>query len=355
MVVVPGVVAAIYCLFVASPVYVSEARFIVRAPGLTTAQPSGLAAMLAGVSRSPAESDSYVVHDYVMSLDALAMLVSQQHLREDLDRPGVDPLSGFPHPFQGASVEELAQEYPRFVGVDYNSSTGISTLQVKAFRPEDARDLATALLAGGENLVNHLNDQADQDAIVDTQREIRESEAELAQAEQNLTTFRNRERLIDPTKSSAVNLDLEGKLQGELATLEAERSGLAATAPQSPQLPGLDSRIHAYEQQAKDQQAKMAGETGSLAPLIGEYERLSLERDFAGKEVASAAEAAETARLDARRKHLYLERVSNPSLPDHAIEPQRLRNLVTTVASLLLAYGALSLLLLMGLREHRQR
>jgi capsular polysaccharide transport system permease protein len=352
IVVVPGLLAAVYTLFLASPVYVSRAQFIVRAP-TATPQPNGLAAVLQGVGLSPAETDSFIVHDYAMSHDAIAMLEARHHLRDDLARPGTDFLSRFPRPFQSNSLESLVEEYPRFVSVDYNSSTGISTLQVKAFRAQDAQELASALLEGGEVVVNTLNNRADEDAITETRREIAESETELARAEQNLTDFRNRERLIDPTRSSAVNLDLMGKLQGEIATLRAERASVAASAPQSPQLPALDSRIHAYEQQATDEQAKMAGETGSLAPMIGEYERLSLERDFAGKTVAAAAEAAEGARLEARRKRLYLERISNPSLPDAPTEPHRLNNLLTVIVSLVLIYGMVALILA-GFREHRQ-
>jgi capsule polysaccharide export protein KpsE/RkpR len=115
----------------------------------------------------------------------------------------------------------------------------------------------------------------------------------------------------------------------------------------------MDSRIHAYEQQAEDERTKMAGDAGSLAPMIGEYERLTLERDLAGKTLSAAATASEEARLEARRKRLYLERVVNPNLPDAPTEPHRMQSLITVLASLLLAYGIIALLIA-GFREHRQ-
>jgi capsular polysaccharide transport system permease protein len=352
VVVAPALVAAIYYLLLASPIYVSQAQFIVRAPS-SPQQPVGIGAMLQGVGLGPAATDSFVVHDYVLSRDAIETLVAHEHLREALGPPGADFLTRFPRIFQSPSLENLSKEYPRFVSVDYNSSTGISTLRVKAFRPQDAQTIASALLDGSEQVVNRLNDRADQDAVGETKIEISEAETELSRAEQSLTAFRNRERLIDPTRSSVVNLDLQGKLQGDIAALRAERAGMAASAPQNPQLPGLDSRIHAYEQQADAQRVQMAGETGSLAPMIGEYERLTLERDFAGKALASAAAAADEARLEARRKRLYLERIVNPDLPDAPTEPHRLQSLFTVIVSLLLAYGTIALILA-GFREHRQ-
>jgi capsular polysaccharide transport system permease protein len=352
IVLVPGLVGAIYFLFLASPLYISQAQFIVRAQS-TQIQPNGLNAVLQGVGLSPAQSDSFVVHDYIMSRDAIGDLVHNHQLREDLGRPGADFMTRFPRPLEAPTFENLTLAYPRFVGVNYDSSTGISTLIVKAFAPRDAQQVASALLEGGETLVNRLNDRADQDAVAETQKEIAEAEAQLTTAEQSLTAFRNRERLIDPARSSVVNLDLEGKLQGEIATLRAQRAGIAASAPQSPQLPGLDSLIHAYEQQEQAQKSQMAGETGSLAPMIGEYERLTLERDFADKNLATAAAAAEQARLEARRKRLYLERIANPNLPDSATEPHRLVNLVTWIVTLLLVYGMIALIFA-GFREHRQ-
>ncbi len=350
MVVLPGVLLAVYFLLLASPIYISRAQFIVRAP--SQIQPTGFNAVLQGVGLAPAATDSFVVHDYVMSRDAIDSLAKQHHLREALGRGGLDFLANFPRPFETPTFEHLAEAYPRFVSVDYNTSTGISTLEVRAFRPQDAQEMASALLDGGETLVNHLNDRADQDAVTETQRQIAEAEADLGLAEGRLTSFRNRERLIDPNRSSLVNLDLMGKLQADIATLEAERAGIASVAPQSPQLAGLDSRIKAYQRQAQDEQAKMAGENDSLAPMIGEYETLSLERDFADKKLASAATAAEEARLEARRKRLYLERIASPNLPDSASEPHRLQSLATALATLLLIYGSVALVLA-GLREHQ--
>jgi capsular polysaccharide transport system permease protein len=352
LVLIPGAAAAFYYFVLASPIYVSEARFIVRASSTPQAV-SGLGSLFGGMGLGPAETDSFAVHEYVMSHDAMEELERNHHLRSALGAPGSDFLTRFPRPFETPSFESMAKAYPRFVSVDYNSSTGISTLQVRAFRPEDAKEIASALLEGSEAVVNRLNDRADQDAIAETKTEIGEGEADLANTERKLTEFRNRERLIDPTRSSAVNLDLMGKLEGDIATLRAERSGIAASAPQSPQLPALDSRIRAYEKQADDERAKMAGETGSLAPMIGEYERLTLERDLADKTLAAATTAAEDARLEARRKRLYLERVVNPNLPDAPTEPHRLQSLITVLASLLLAYG-ITALLIAGFREHKQ-
>jgi len=72
-------------------------------------------------------------------------------------RPGADLFSRYPRIGEVPSEEGLLKALNRFVVVGYDSSTGISTLEVKAFRPKDAQNIATILLDGGEGLVNRLN------------------------------------------------------------------------------------------------------------------------------------------------------------------------------------------------------
>lgn len=58
----------------------------------------------------------------------------------------------------------------------------------------------------------------------------------------------------------------------QLAVLRAERRQVAAGAPQSPSLAALDSRIVAFEQQIREERAKVAGE-GALWRRLSEITR----------------------------------------------------------------------------------
>jgi capsular polysaccharide transport system permease protein len=289
----------------------------------------------------------------MVSRDAARDLIRAHDLRERLARPESDLLTRFPRPFEGRSFEDLYHSYRRFVTVGYDSQTGISTLRVEGFRPGDARDIAAALLDGGEVLVNRLNDRAAADAVAQAQRQVLEAETHALEAEANLTAFRNAERLIDPQRSSLSGIDLLGKLEAQLASMRAERAGLAASAPESPQLPALDRRIAAFASQLESERTRIAGEADSLAPKVGAYERLTLARDLAVKSVETAVATQESARLEARRKQLYLERVVSPDLPDKAERPQRLLTILKVLITTLVGYAIVSLVSA-GLREHRQ-
>jgi capsular polysaccharide transport system permease protein len=70
--VLPTALAIIYFGLVASDVFVSESRFVIRSPEPSTASPLGLILKGAGFAR--AQDDSYTVQDFMLSRDALQAL-----------------------------------------------------------------------------------------------------------------------------------------------------------------------------------------------------------------------------------------------------------------------------------------
>ncbi|MFC5372983.1 chain-length determining protein [Brevundimonas faecalis] len=350
VVVAPTLLTAIYYVFIASPRYVSEAQFIVRTADQQ--QPSSFGVALQGVGLSSAATDSFAVHRYIESRDGLRDLQRMMNMPRVLGERG-DVFSRFPRPWEGRSFEDLYKGFLRFVVVGYDSTTGISTVRVEAFSGEDARDMTVGLLSGGEKLINQLNRRAEADAVEETETTLREAEARVSLAQQQLTAFRNREGVIDPGRTAAEGVSMLGDLLTTLATLRAERAQLAADAPNSPQLQALDSRIRAFASQIETERSKLAGDANSLAQKIGLYEGLVQEREFANRALMTASLAHENAQLDARRKQLYLERIVAPNLPDKPTEPKRFLAILTVLLSTLVAYG-IGWLIWAGVREHSQ-
>ncbi len=351
IVVLPTLVSAIYFLFIASPRYVSEARFIVRAA--QQEQPSTLGVALQGVGISPTSTDSFVVHEYVRSRDALADLSRRYDIAEMLSRPSIDVFSRYPKPGKSASNESLYKAVQSYVTVGYDTATGISTLRVQGFRPAEAQAISTALLDGGESLVNRLNERAAGRAVTDAERALTNAGERLTAVQARLNSFRNNECIVDPESAGAENISILTELLTTIATLQAERAQLASQAPQSPQLPLIDSRIAAFQSQVAIERGKIAGDSNSLATKVGGYEALVAERTMADRSFAAASEVLDSARIDANRQKLYLERVVEPSLPDTPSQPRRLMSILVVFVTSLLFYG-IGWLVWAGLKEHRQ-
>jgi capsular polysaccharide transport system permease protein len=348
---VPTLIAAIYYLGIASPQYVSEARFTVGSANQS--QPSSIGIALQGVGLSSTATDSFAVHEFINSRDGLNYLEQRVDVQSVFSPRNADAFSRSPRFWEGHSEEDRFAGFKRFVTVGYDSSTGISTLRVKAFSPRDAAAVANALLDGGENVVNSLNERSSSNAVLEARAALERARAKVDDAQAKITEFRAQKRFIDPELSVRESGVLIANLRSTLANLNAERSQLMGEAPNSPQLPVLNGRIASYERQIANERAAIVGEPGSLAPQIGAYEDLMMRRELADKEFAATTAALTSAEQESRRQKLYLERIVRPNTPDKATEPERLVQLLTVFLSALLAYG-LGWLVYAGVREHRQ-
>jgi len=352
VVLIPTLIAAVYFLLIASPRFVSEARFVVRSSD-TQSMPSSLGVALQGVGVGTSQTDAFAVHEYITSAQSISDLKRSVDLERVLGPASADFLSRYPRFGESRNAEDLQSAFERFVTVGYDSTTGISTLRVEAFSARDAQRLNEALLKGGEALVNRLNERAATDAVADAVRSRDEAQLRVAEAQAELTDFRNKERIVDPARVAAESVQLVGSLMATLAQLEAERQQLASEAPQSPQIPSLDSRIAAYRRQLEVEREKIAGRSSSIAPQIGTYDQLTLHREIADQALGQATANLVSAQQEARRQKLYLERIVSPSIPESSQEPQRLKSILIVLGSCLLAY-AVGWLIWAGIREHRQ-
>lgn len=347
----PTMIAAAYFLFIAAPRYVSEARFIVRSP--SQPQISALGIALQGAGFTNQASDAFAIHEYITSRDGLIELNRRVNMTEIMGPKYADIFARYPNPLEDRSFESMYKAFSRFITVGYASQTGISTLRVEAFRPDDAQKVANALLDEGEMMVNQLNRRATENAVSDATAR-REAALRLAgEAQAELAAFRNQNRFLDPAREAAAMSQVAVGLMSALAELEAQKAQLQAEAPQSPQLPSLNGRISALERQIAEERAKIAGGSSSLAPRLGQYETLVLNNELATKEVAAATSSLTSARQEAQRQQLYLERIASPNLPDVASEPRRLRSILSVLLTCLLIYGV-GWLVWAGVREHRQ-
>ncbi|MGE0700079.1 MAG: capsule biosynthesis protein [Hyphomicrobiaceae bacterium] len=339
MVVLPTLATAIYLLLFAASRYEAEARFVVRSPSNGAA--SQLASLMQGTTIVRSADDAYIVHAYLNSPDILRRLVSSANLLELLARPEADFLWRYPLPFLAHNEERLRRHMQWMINVDYEYTSGISTLKVQAFRPEDAKALAEAMLAESELLINRLSERAQTDAIATAEREVELTRRKAREMHARVTDFRHRVGMIDPGHVSKAAFETISKLALEMAQTNAQLAEVEKASPQSTQISSLRYRLTALDSQIKAEQKQLAGSDTSLAPLIAEYERLSLEREFAERTFASALTTLEAARLDTQRQRLFLERIAAPAKPDYARYPSRLLSVLGVLAICWMIHGIL--------------
>lgn len=350
VVVFPTLLSGVYFGVLASDVYVSESRFVVRSPERSVTP--GIGALLKGAAFSQSLDNTYTVHDFMRSRDALDALSQHLPLAEVYGSSKIDLLSRFNGFGLEASREALFRYYQSRVTIELDSASEISILKVNAYSADDAFRINRLLLDMGEQLINRLNERAREDLIKVASAEVDQAERRIKAAGVALAAYRNQKGVFDPERQSAIQLQLISKLQDELIATRAQKMQLLSLAPDNPQLSGLDQRMRALQGELNEQMAGVAGSGKSLSQASAEYERLALERSFAEKQLAAATVALEEARNAAQRKQLYLERIVQPNRPDSALLPRRLRNIAATFMIGLVLWGILSMLLA-GVREHQ--
>ncbi|MGY6164148.1 hypothetical protein [Paraburkholderia strydomiana] len=350
-VILPTLAATTYYGLIASDVYVSESSFVVRSPQ-KEAQSGLFDSLLQGTGLSRSQDDTYAVNDYMLSRDALDALNRDRYFDRAYSGPNADFIARFPAFDFDRSFEALFRYYKRQVDVTLDSTTSITTLTVDAFSAEDAHRINERLLELAEQLVNRMNDRARQDLVRSASDEVARAESRVKEAAAAVSTYRNEQSIFDPDRQSALQLQQVAGLQEALITSRTQLAQLLTVSPENPQIPALRSKIGSLEAEMAKSSGAVVGGKSSYALKAPAYERLILEREFAEKQLASAMASLETARLQARRQQLYLERVSQPNTPDKAIQPKRLRAIIATLLLGLIAWGSLSLLIA-SIREHR--
>ena len=342
--------AAIFLFGFAANQYVSEAKFVVR--GAQGSSPSLLSGLLQSTGMSRAQDDTFAVQDYILSRDALEELDRGINVREMFSRPEADIISRFPIPFMPDTFEHLYKHYLSKVDISIDSTSGVTLLTVRAYRAEDAAKMAGALLAGGEKLVNRMNERQRQNTMRDARREVVDAEGRVQKVAADLASYRTRAELLDPNKQSVSMLQGIADMTSRMTITKTQLGELMKSSPNSPLIESLRRRIAVMQGQIDEARAKITGSGNSMVPQITEFDSLTLQREFADRQLSSAIAFLDTARLSADRQQLYLDQIVKPNLADYAAYPKRFIDIAIVFASCFGIY-TIAKLVLAGAREHR--
>lgn len=351
MVLAPTVGAVVYYGLIASDVYVSESRFLVRSPQHQV--PSGLVGqLLQSTGLTPhSQDDTYSVRDYILSRDALKELDEKLAIRKSYSNSDIDLFDRFPGLGWNRSFEKFYLYYGKHVGVEYDPVSSISILTVRAFTAEDAYKISHLLLDMSERLVNTLNDRSRRDLISFADNEVKIASDKAKDAALALLTYRSSQAVFEPDKQAALQLEGVAKLQQELITTETELVQLKKLSPDNPQIGALTNRTEALRNAISSEASKVTSARGSFSARAPNFERLALDVEFADKQLGVALAELESARAEALQKQLYLETLVRPNLPDKAMEPKRFRSMFTLLVISLVGWAVASILIA-SVREH---
>jgi capsular polysaccharide transport system permease protein len=321
--VLPAVLVVGYVSFGMSSQYISEARFAVRGGERVTADPI---AAITGLSSFTQAQDSLIVVNYVKSRAIVEELNRTIDLRKMFSHRDIDWVSRFKGK---APIEDLVNYWRWKIKTAIESPSGIITIQVGAFSPDDALKIANAVVSSSEQLINSMSNRARRDAMEEAESELTRAEKRLGEVRAQLHDLRNAQSTLDPHRTAEGINKLIGELRLERARLEEEAN--SATRSQinesAPQMQLLRTRIQVVGDQITglERQLTSVTETSvtSVSGKITRFDELELERQIAEKQYTLAVAAFERARMNAEHQKVYLTTFVSPLLPQDVAWPKR--------------------------------
>jgi capsular polysaccharide transport system permease protein len=328
-VLVPAFAAVVYYAFIASNQYAAEARFAVRAveADVGDAAKDGASSTGSSVSFSftATGQNAYIVTSYIRSRTIVDDLNAKLDLREIFRRPEADFWARLK---RDSSIDELTEYWKSMVTTYIDAPSGIVTLEVRAFRQDDALALGKAVMELSEMLVNRVSDRARRDAMEMAEKEVRRTYTATQAALAELHRFRDSAGIIDPAQAATEIGKLVVPLMAEKIRLESElfvsSRDLDDTAPT---MKALKSRLETTEKQIADLKSKLTRSDGAgrtVSASLVKFEELELQRQFSEKLYSLAQADLDRARLRADRQSIYLTVFVPPSLPEESRYPRRL-------------------------------
>lgn len=345
---VPTVLVFLYLALFASPMYVSEAKFAVRS---ATEQAAGLdfASQIFKTASSTTQ-DAAVVTEYIESPDAFERLDKELAVKAHYSDRRWDVISRLT---QNSTLYDKTTFWNFVASPVLDPDSGIVTFTVRAYTPEMAQKIASHVLKQSEALVNAMNERAREDAMKLAGEEVKRAQARLMKSQKALETFRDEHAEIDPKATASGLQTLVMDLEGQRATLKAQISEMAAyMRPDAPALKTLKTRLAAVEKQLSGEKRRLAGiGAGAMNNWVSVYEALTIENEFAQKQLVSAMTAMETARVSLLSQSKYVVTIESPTLPDESRYPRTFEFTFCVLLGLLLLFG-LGSLIVASIREH---
>jgi len=348
MVVLPIFLVSFYYLFIASDKYVSEAKITIKQTGQP---PTSFNIPLFGIGNPVSREDAMYLKAYILSYDMLDYLDKKLNLKKMYQSKDIDFISRLS---SDATHEEFLKYYQKhIVKISYDDISSILTIQVFAFKPEDAKMIAEAILEQCERYINGISHKIAREQMNFIEQELAYANQKMQNAKNRLLNFQNTYKVLDPTQEAQASASLVAQLEVQLAQQEAQlRNLLTYLNEDSFQVQALKNQIKSLKEQIEKEKSKMIGGDRKLNKLLAQYLELKLNVDFATDVYKATLSAFEVTRVEASRKLKNLVIISSPNLPDEALYPKRAYNIALASLLILLFYG-ITKLVIGVIKEHR--
>ena len=324
MVLVPTGTAAWYLYAIAADQYSSRVSFSIRSEEFKN--PLDALGALGQISTGTS-SDASILNEYIRSQKLIEDISADLNLANLYAKPEYDPIFAFD---PDKPIEDLIAYWNWMTYVVYDPGSGLIDIEAFAFTAEDANLIAAAVMQASRKLVEELSNIARADTTRHAAYELERATERLTNARLALSNLRDREQLIDPRIDLESRMGVLTALQQQLAISTIDYDLLVgSTRASDPRLETVSRTIEAIENRITQERNKI-GQTDNnpdqeaFASVVGAYEAVLADREFAEQAYIVAAAGYDSALAEARRKSRYLAAHVPPTMAQSSQYPDRI-------------------------------
>lgn len=334
----------IYFTTYVSTQYEAETRFVLRSA--QPILPSEGTPNDANLSSLKIVQDTLVLVNYLDSTAFVERIDQEIDLERLYARPEIDPLSRLE---TGETLEEKVKYFEGFIETEVSSVSGIVTIKVRAFAPQDAHDVLESAFSLAEERVNLLNREIWTTVLAAAEVNFESAFDQLREVRTRYGALQNETGLFDVELEAEALADVLTELRKELIDLQNRRNTLLREVDETHiNVIRFDQAIAVRSEQILRLESELAGSEDTDTTLANnqqQFEALKVEVDIAKDRFKSAAIELEQAKLLSSIQMLYLDRFVAPNVPQDGAYPVLVWEITKLLVLCLLAWAAAALIL----------
>lgn len=323
--IIPMIASTVYYVFIASPRYASEVRFVLRssAPMLSRDRYSSSTVE----PKAKIVQDTAVLLNYIDSPAMVQDLEKNVSLKDYFASEDIDRLSRLK---ADANQDEVLKYWRKHYTASVNPKSGIVELEVAGYTAQQARDLLEFVLRLSEQQVNRLSSGMWDNLLRATQQDVDSATKEVGDLRGKLRDIQNSSGIFDLDMSAERLSTVLTGVEANIADLESRRNALTQTIGQgAPQLSEIERRLDGLKAEAgRLRDSAASAQKDSLSGNATAFENAQLNLKLGEDKLKSAITDLEKVKLVSSLQLVYVDNFTQPTLPDFPKYPKTWLNLL---------------------------
>jgi capsular polysaccharide transport system permease protein len=346
---IPFLLSSSYVLLVQTELYESSSTILIK--DLTpTASSSNLLSALMPTSSSNLQ-ESMLLQKYLYSMEMFIAIDKKFALKKHYKSSELDFLQRL---YSFSSTEDLLSLYKKHLIVMYDELSNTLEIDFLHTDPKIAQKILNYIVAEAEEKLNMYEKENGSELLKFIEEQENQNKRLLVTSIEKLMAYQNSHATIDPSVDIQAKSSILAQLEGTLVQKEMEYAKLKQyMSDESIELKTIRGEIKSLKGKLRDVRSKLAGsEKNELNSNLFAFETLKAEVELNKERYKQTLIQKDMAMIQSTQNAKNLIIITQPTLSDEYLQPNKLKSFITLLLVLLMVYGIVSMIQAI-IKDHR--